>query len=339
MKAQRGTIHRAVAEPDRAIRFYLFHGPDDSGSRDLAARLLAGLGAEKLDLSASAIKADPALLAAEAGAISLFGGTRLVWVEPAGDEIADAAAALLDAPAVESPVVAIAGALRKTAALLKLAEAHPLALAHACYAPEGRDAERMVIDAAMAEGLRLEPPLAARLAAACNGNRAVLAHELAKFALYLDAAPERPKALASDIVDLLGADSGDGNMMRLGDLALAGRADELFEELDRVALGAGEAIPVVRALQRRLLQLAGLRAQVEQGKSVDAVMTSMGKALFWKDKGLMQQLLSSWSAERLAAMIERSAALERRIFFSSEPPVPALVEELVTIARAARSRR
>ena len=93
MKAQRGTIHRAVAEPDRAIRFYLFHGPDDSGSRDLAARLLAGLGAEKLAVSASAIKADPALLAAEAGAIALFGGTRLVWVEPAGDEIADAVAA------------------------------------------------------------------------------------------------------------------------------------------------------------------------------------------------------------------------------------------------------
>lgn len=339
MKAQRGAIFRALAAPDRAIRFYLFHGPDDSGSRDLAGRLLTGLGAEKLALPASAIKADPALLAAEAGAISLFGGPRLLWIEPAGDEIAEGAAALLDAPVVESPVVAIAGSLRKTSALLKLAEARPLALAHASYAPEGRDAERMVTEAGMAEGLRMEPPLAARLAAACNGNRAVLAHELAKFALYLDAAPERPKALASDIVDLLGVDSGDGNMMQLGDLALAGRADELFEELDRVALNAGEAIPVIRALQRRLLQLAGLRAQIEQGKSVDAVMTSMGKALFWKDKGLMQKLLSSWSAERLAAMLERSSALERRIIFSDEPPVPALVEELVTIARAARGRR
>jgi hypothetical protein len=40
-------------------------------------------------------------------------------------------------------------------------------------------------------------------------------------------------------------------MMRLGDLALAGRGNELFEELDRVALGSNEAIPVIRALQRR----------------------------------------------------------------------------------------
>ena len=339
MKAARGTILRSVEQPDRSIRFYLFYGPDDAGSRGLAERLLKGLGAEKLGISGGAVKADPALLAAEAGAISLFGGARLIWVEPAGEEIVEGVEALLDVTAVESPVVAIAGALRKTSGLLKLAEAHGAALAHASYAPEGRDAELMVVDAGRGEGLQVDPGVAARLAADCNANQAIVAHELAKFALYLGASPDSPQELTHEVLDLLGADSGEGDMMRLGDLALAGRGSELFEELDRVALSNNEAIPVVRALQRRLLQLAGLRAQVEQGKSVDAVMTSMGKALFWKDKGLMQQLLSGWSAERLAAMLERSAALEKAIMFSDEPPVAALEEELTTIARAAGRRR
>ena len=339
MKATRGSILRSVEQPDPAIRFYLLYGPDDAGSRALGERLGKALGADKLTVTAGAIKADPALLAAEAGAISLFGGARLIWVDPAGDEILEGVEALLDAPAVESPVVAIAGALRKSNALLKLAESHGAALASASYAPEGRDADRLVIEAGRAEGLRIEPGLAARIAAACNANAAILAFELAKFALYLDAAPDRPKELSHDIVDLLGADSGEGDMMRLGDLALAGRGGELFDELDRVALASNEAIPVVRALQRRLLQLAGLRAKVEQGQSVDAVMTSMGKALFWKDKGLMQQLLSSWSADRLAQMLERASALEKAIIFSDEPPVAALEEELVTIARAAQRRR
>lgn len=339
MKALRGSILRSVTQPDRSIRFYLFHGPDDSGSRALAERLRQALDAEKVAILAAAVKADPALLAAEAGAISLFGGARLIWVEPAGDELVDAVESLLGAAAVESPVVAIAGALRKTNALLKLAEANGAALAHASYAPEGRDAESMVIAAGRAEGLRVEPPVAARLAAACGANQAIVGHELAKFALFLGASPERPQELTHEVLDLLGADSGEGDMMRLGDLALAGQANTLFDELDRVSLGNSEAIPVVRALQRRLLQLAGLRAQVEQGKSVDAVMTSMGKALFWKDKGLMQQLLSGWSAERLAAMLERTSALEKAILFSDEPPVAALEEELVTIARAAQRRR
>ena len=339
MRAQRGTIIRSVEQPDRSIRFYLFYGPDESGSRALADRLLKGLDAEKMAVVSSAVKADPALLAAEAGAISLFGGARLIWIDPAGEEIVEGVEALLEAPAVESPVVAIAGALRKSSALLKLAEGHGAALTHASYAPEGRDADRMVIDAGRIEGLRIDPAVAARLAADCNANIAILGHELAKFALYLGASPERPQELTHEVLDLLGADSGEGDMMRLGDLALAGRGNQLFEELDRVALGNSEAIPVVRALQRRLIQLAGLRAQVEQGKSVDAVMTSMGKALFWKDKGLMQQLLSGWNAERLAAMLERTAALEKAIIFSDEPPVVALEEELVTIARAAGRRR
>jgi DNA polymerase-3 subunit delta len=339
VRAQRGSIIRSVEQPDRSIRFYLFYGPDESGSRALAERLLKGLGAEKMAVAASAVKADPALLAAEAGAISLFGGARLIWIDPAGEEIVEGLEALIDAPAVESPVVAIAGALRKTSALLKLAEGHAAALTHASYAPEGRDADRMVIDAGRIEGLRIDPAVAARLAADCNANIAILGHELAKFALYLGASPERPQELTHEVLDLLGADSGEGDMMRLGDLALAGRGNELFEELDRVALGNSEAIPVVRALQRRLIQLAALRAQVEQGKSVDAVMTSMGKALFWKDKALMQQLLSGWNAERLAAMLERTAALEKAIIFSDEPPVAALEEELVTIARATGRRR
>jgi DNA polymerase-3 subunit delta len=339
VRAQRGTIIRSVEQPDRAIRFYLLYGPDESGSRALAGRLLKGLGAEKLAVAGGAVKADPALLAAEAGAISLFGGARLIWIDPAGEEIVEGLEALLDAPAVESPVVAIAGALRKTSALLKLAESHAGALTHASYVPEGRDADRMVIDAGRVEGLRIDPAIAPRLAADCNGNIAILGQELAKFALYLGASPERPQELTHEVLDLLGAGSGEGDMMRLGDLALAGRGNELFEELDRVALGNSEAIPVVRALQRRLIQLAALRAQVEQGKSVDAVMTSMGKALFWKDKALMQQLLSGWNAERLAAMLERTAALEKAIIFSDEPPVAALEEELVTIARATGRRR
>lgn len=339
MKTARGTIGRAVDQPDPQRRFYLFHGPDDSGSRALAARLVASLKAEKFAVSAAAIKNDPALLADEASAMALFGDARVLWVDPAGDEIAEGVAALLDAPAVESPAIAISGALRKTSALLKLAEAHGAALAHASYAPEGAEAARMVIDMGRAEGLHIDPELAGRIAAAAGDNRAIIAQELAKFALFLGASAGSPRELDGTTVDLLGADSAEGDLMQLGDLALGGRGRQLFEEMERANLGASDAIRVVRALQRRLLQIAPLRARVEQGASVDAVMTSMGKSLFWKDKDLLRPLLATWSSERLSQMIERSAALEKGLMLSNEPEVAAVAEELVTIARVAQRRR
>jgi DNA polymerase III subunit delta len=336
MKSVKGTLTRALERPDPSVRFYLFHGPDEAGSRALAMQLLKGLGdADKFVVLGQAVKADPAALADEAGAMALFGGKRAIWVEPAGDEIADGVAALLEASASESAVVALAGSLRKTSALLKLAEAHPAALAHCSYVPEGRDMERVVSELGREIGLRIAHDLAQRVAAASANNQAIAAQELAKFALYLSADPSAPRELDHETVDLLGADSAEADLMRLGDLALAGRMEELLDELGRLPHGGTEAIPVLRSLQRRLLMLAPLRARVEQGEGTDGVMASMGKALFWKDKPLLQRLLSAWSADRLAEAAARVSALERQIMLRPLNDEAALGETLVTLARAA----
>lgn len=334
MKPAKGQIGGAVDRPDPAIRFYLFHGPDEAGSRALASRLLAALQAEKVSLSAATLKSDPAVLADEAGAISLFGGKRLLWIEPAGNEIVGAVEALLAAPATESPAVAIAGALSKGSALLKLGEAHPSVLAHASYVPEGRDADRMVTEIARREGLRLRPSAASRIAAAAGNDQAIAAQEIAKFALYLGASAENPKDLDEDVIDLLGADASESQIGRPGDLALSGDVLRLGEELERLASSGIEPIPALRALQRRLMQLVPMRARIEGGQSPDAVMTSV----FWKDKPLFQKLLSRWNSERLAQAMNRIASLERQLMLSPVPDGAAFGEELMQIARAANSR-
>lgn len=340
MKAVKAGLSKALERPDPAVRFYLFHGPDESGSRALAVQLLRGLGnAEKFIVLGQSVKADPATLADEAGALALFGGKRAIWIEPAGDEIADGVEALLEAPASESAVIALAGNLRKTSTLLKLAEAHPAALSHCSYVPEGRDMERVVSDLARDAGLRVTPDVAQRLASSANNNQAIAAQELAKFALFMRADASSPRDLDHATMDLLGADSAEGDLMRLGDLALAGRMDELLDELSRLPHGGSEAVPILRALQRRLLMLAPLRARIERGERVDGVMASMGKALFWKDKPLIQRLLSTWSAERLAEAASRVAALERQTMLMPVPDEAALGETLVTIARASNRGR
>ena len=84
--------------------------------------------------------------------------------------------------------------------------------------------------------------------------------------------------------------------------------------------------------------LAPARARVERGEKPDAVMTSIGKALFWKDKPVIAQMLSQWSADRLARISERTGKLELALMFSPAPQQEALGEELLAIAREARRR-
>lgn len=338
MKAAKAGIGRCVDQPDPAIRFYLFYGPDEAGSRGFAERLLKASAAARFVITGGAIKSDPAVLADEAGAMSLFGERRLIWVEPAGDDITAGVEGLLASPPGESPVVAIAAGLKKTSALLKLAESHKAALAHISYVPEGKEAERMVVDLGRAYGLRMDVRVAARLAAACGNDQAIVGQEIAKLALYLDAAPERPRELDHDALDAVAAETAEGDWLHIADLALAGELSALANALSRLSPSGSEAIPLVRSLQRRLLMLAPIRARVERGERVDAVVAAMGKALFWKDKELVTGLLRKWDAAGLARLSARSGQLERDLILSPAPTAESLGQELVAIAREARRR-
>jgi len=336
VKSTRTTIGRSIERPDPNIRFYLFHGPDEAQSRGLAMRLTDSLGATKHLVSSSSIKSDPALLVDEAAAMSLFGGRRVVWIDPATKDIEGGLAALLEGPRPENVVAAISGVLTKTSALLKVAEGSPHALAHASYVPEGQDAERMVIEIGRRFGLKISPPVAARLAHAADNDQAIVTQELQKLAIYVDASPHSPKELETEAVDDVGVDSSEGDLQKLADLALTGETDRLYDELAKLPASGNDAIPILRSLQRRLLMLAPARARVERGERIDAVMASLGKALFWKDKLVVQQMLVKWNAADLARMAARAGKLERALVFSTVPERESLGEELFAIARKAR---
>ena len=332
MKASRGQFPAAADRPDPRFRVYLFHGADEAGSRALGMRLLKALQAEKQVFTGASLKSDSAALAAEAGAISMFGGRNLLWVEPAGEEVLPAVELVLAAPAADHPVVLIAGSLKKTSALLRALEAHPLALVHVSYVPEGRDAVQLVVELGRGQGLRIPPPVAAEVAARAGNDQAVIGQELAKYALYLDATPDTPRELDEQLLDLLGADASETDANAVGDLALSGDVAQLAAELERLEASGVDAIPTVRALQRRLIMLAGLRARIDAGQRAEQVLA----AVWRRDKEVAARALPRWTGERLAEAMDRVARLERSLLLTTAPERAALGEELVAIARAAR---
>ncbi len=341
MIVKRPEIERALDSGGKGIRLFLLYGPDEAGSRALADRLGKALGAdaERIDLQGATLKGDPALLADEAGSISLFGGARYIRVEPAGDETIEAVEALLDLQVDGNPVVIVAGALRKDAKLVRLAGAAPAAMVFASYVPEGADADRLAATLARAAGLSGDPAVLRRLAASCNGDRAILEREIEKLALYVDAAPDRPRPIDHDMLDALGAASEEGVLGRLVDAVLEGRLDAVDAELRRLAEDGLEGIPLIRALLRRLALLADLAAEVARGNSVSSVMASSGKALFWKEKDAIGRQLARWRPTAIETAIRRLVAAEQAIKASGTAGPILLDEELVAIGRAARNMR
>jgi DNA polymerase-3 subunit delta len=341
VKANRGQIDRALAAPAET-RFLLFHGPDEAGSRALVDSLARamGAGAERVDLAGSELKSDPARLADEAASFSLFGGARYIVVEPAGDETLPALEALIEAPTNGNPVALVAGSLKPTSKLLKLALAEPNALAFASYVPEGRDADRLVADMARAEGLIVRPDLARRIADSCAGNRALIGQELRKLALYADASPEEPRQIDHEAVDSVGAAAEEGDLSRLVASVGSGDAAALESELLRLRSEGIEGVPLIRAMLRRMFLLARLRAEVESGQSVAAVMASpSAKSVFWKEKDEVAGQLGRWRSDLIAKSVSRLLDAERQVKASGTLGPVAVDEELFTICRQAARLR
>lgn len=340
MKANRAQIERAFkARGD--TRFFLFYGPDESGSRALLASLaaVAGPEAERVELSGSELKSDPARLPDEAASISLFGGARYVVVESAGDETVPAIEALLEVAAAGNPVAIVAGALKPSSRLLKLALAAPDGLAFASYIPEGREADQLVLEMARGLGLIMRPDAARRIATAAGGNRAIIASELDKLALYADATPETPRQIDEDAIDAIGAAREEGDLSRLVDAAGGGRSEVLQAELARLASEGVTGIPLIRAMLRRMLLLARLRAQVDKGNSAGSVMASAGKSIFWKEKDGVGAQLSRWRSELIAKALSRLIEAELQAKAPGTVGDAAVDEELFAICRQAARLR
>jgi DNA polymerase-3 subunit delta len=341
MKADRGQIERAMAAASGTVRLYILYGPDEAASRELAGQAGRALGpdAERIDLTGAMLSADPARLADEAAAMSLFGGRRHIRVEPAGDEIVPAVEALLQANAAGNPVAVIAGALRKDAKLLKLTLPHPAALVLASYVSEGANAGRLATQIGREHGLQMRPDVAQRLADSVSADRALIARECEKYASYLDAAPDRPRDLDGDTIDALGADVEEGDITLLVNAVLAGRGDAADAELTTLAAAGTDAIPILRALQRRLHLLAELRVGMEHGNSVESVMATAGKAIFWKEQKIVSQQLARWHAPMIATAIERLRAAEQAFKRGGGLGMVGVAEELLAIGRAAARMR
>lgn len=311
MKVDAGRIAAIAREWPPGLRLVLLCGPDESASREMAGQLLAGLAAPSVsELAGAGLKQDPQALVAAATSLSMFGDREVVRVDGLDDDGVAAVQALLDGPPGH-PVIALAGNLKKGSKLLTLAEKSPEIAVCLSYEATLRDAGRLVAAMAAPLGLRPERGVAEALFEAAAGDRMVMRAELEKYALYTDAAPDRPQRLGLDDLAVIGIATGEAEMSAPVVATTSGETVALSDLVGR--LGDGFAIPLLRALDRRLGLLIALRADVDSGTTPAAAVENAGRAVFWKDKPDLIKALQRWDQPALAAAMAQVLAAERAV--------------------------
>lgn len=341
MKANRGQIEKALDAPPPDIRLFLLHGPDEAGSAALGKRLERAMGdqAERVDLDGQTLRDDPARLTDEAASFSMFGDRRWIRVNGMGDESLPAVTALLQAEAAGNPVIAIAGALKGTSKLLKLATDSPMAMAFASYQPDAREAEQIAAAMAREGGLRLAPDLARRIVDLANGDRALMAGEIEKLILYLDAAPEHPREATAEALDALSADNPDSDAAPLVNAVLGGDLRAMHRELGRLTETGTAMAAVLRPLLTRAMLIAGIRMSFDDSGRLEAAVEGAGKQVFWKDKPVVTRQVRLWNAQGIARVIHRLAQAERASRSGRGIGDLLVRHELLAIARQAARER
>jgi DNA polymerase-3 subunit delta len=347
VKIEPRQVEAFIRKPDPRIRGVVVYGNDDGlvAERALA---LAKTVCEDLkdpfrvvDISGDALKGDPARLADEFGAMSLMGGRRVIRVRPAGEETTAALENLVGAPAGDALIVIEGGNLTPRSGLRALAEAEDCLAALPCYMDNEAALQGLVEGAARARGLCVDADALDWIVERLGGDRGQSRSEVEKLLLYKEGDGTQAVSL-DDALAVLGdtAAIGIDNVIAAtfdGELLALDRA------LDRVFAEGGNAVQLLRALQRHADQLHLVAGHAAKGGTLEgAIFKARGLPRGGPVRQRFERHLRTWPLPRLSDALQAILKAEQECKTTGYPDeaiTRRLCLALASSARAARHRR
>lgn len=332
---------RYASAPPKDARFVLIYGPDAGLVSERARSVLDALGDPAdpfsvVRLDGAALSADPARLADEAYAVSMFGGRRVIALRDVGNRptVVELIGALFKRPPPDAALVVEAGDLKKSSGLRALFERDRAALAIPCYADGAADVGRLVDAEVKAHGLRVTPAARAMLVGHLGGDRLLSRMELVKLCTYALSSGE----IDVDDVRLMVVDSVEVGFDDLIDATAGGDLPALVVALGRAEREGIDPSQIATTVLRHFHQMDLWRMAVDGGTPPKDVVAGARPPVFFKRQDKVAAALSLWSATAISRAIARLAATARDARLSQGLGREILAETLIALARHAGPR-
>ncbi len=187
IKSRRGQLHRA---PAGGVQFFLVHGIDEGLAHERSKAIIRKLvGADPdplrlVRLDGEALARRPEGLSDEAYAVSMFGGSRAIWIDAQGRDLLAALEPLFARPPAECAIVIKAGQLKRGHALRAAFEKAAGAVAIECYCDEPKALGALIDGEIRARRARDRPDARAALLEQLGADRQTSRAEIAKLLLF-----------------------------------------------------------------------------------------------------------------------------------------------------------
>ena len=300
------------------LKAVLFYGQDEGLGEECRARMSLAVVADKdpfrlVELTQAQIKDDPALLSAEANALSLMGGRRAIIVRGADNHFTAVLKDFLPSYKGDSLLIITAGGLKTKDSLpLLFAESPDLAV-FPCYADEGEALKRFVLQTLSDQGFQTTPDVIAFIADNLGADRLQSRSELAKLFAYMGT----QKTITMDDA---AACIGDASALSIDQMLYAlsaGRQKELHETLDRLFAEGQSPIGLLRSAAAHFKKLHVTLAKIADGTPAEAAVAAL--RLHFKRTDEFKRQLKQWNLMKVGRALDLLTQAERECKFAARP--------------------
>lgn len=320
MKVSSYQVDRTIGNLSQYVdlRCILLYGPDFGVAEDRLRTLeQLCLGAalqddfRNLTLTGEQLKADPAALATEFFAISMFGeGRKVIKVKNADNDLVDSLLPILQVPdnSGGNLVILLAGDLKPAAKLRKLCEENDYCLALPCYADEEKDTSAFVRKYVNEHGFHIGAEDMSLLLSVLGNNRPNIRQELDKVFIFLG---NRTNTIQfAEIKELL----SNGNSLSIGELSGACAdlcADKINQLLTMIFQDGTSPVMVIRMLYNYFTRLLTVRLMSETaGLDLDTAIDQLQPKVFFKELGNFRRHVQRWQTTELLQLLDKLVECE-----------------------------
>lgn len=322
------------------MSFFLVHGNDEGLIRERTRGIVkALLGADPdpmrlVRFDGDAIAREPGQLAEEADAVSMFGGSRVIWIETQARDIGPALAPLIARAPRECAILVEAGALKRGTALRVAFETMPHGASIECYPDERKAILGLIESQAREAGLAIASDVRDYLAALLGADRMTTRGEIAKLMLYARGAG----AITLADVEAIVSDAAPSALDDAVDQAFLGDYAQVEETASRYfSVDGGDAESLVRAIVARGLLLHRVRLAMDEGRPVESALQGQSFRLSPARRGALERQAGRWTASRLTRLVGSLRTTAGRIRADPKMAKMAALRALWAIASSARA--
>ena len=302
-------VDRFLQKPEPQFRTILIYGPNTGLVSERARAFAANSGVDLKDpfslirLDADIAAGNPNKIVENAHTISMFGGSRLVWISGSTmKNLAKSIAPVLSTPPVDAWIIIEAGDLKKSSPLRKAIEQSKTAMALPCYADDDRAINQLIDEELQIAGLAIEPAARNLLKSLIGADRQASRNEVKKLCLYAF----DKSTITENHVEAIVGDASAFAIDEVLDAASTGDITLVQSTLSRLFDTGTHPSVIANAAQRHFQSLHKSRSEMEISRQgVQSAISRIRPPLMFRRKAMVTNALNIWSTSALTTVLER----------------------------------